>query len=154
VKNSSQARIRGWLFVAGQFALIIAITLSPSEQSSAVLFALGRLVFLVGAVILGISALNLGKSLTAHPQPLESATLKTTGLYAWVRHPIYSGLILLMLGSVLMAPSVVKLLLLTALVVLLNFKAKFEETFLISKYENYGKYSMKVGKFFPRFIRK
>lgn len=154
MKREMQVRTRGWLFVAGQFALIIAITMTPSEAADSGALAAGRLIFLGGVVILGISALNLGKSLTAHPQPLANATLKTTGLYAWVRHPIYSGLILLMSGSVLMAPSILKIVLLTALVVLLNFKARFEEAFLISKYENYAEYSTKVGKFIPRLSRK
>ena len=39
-------------------------------------------------------ALRLGSSLTASPLPSPGAQLRTAGVYASVRHPIYSALLL------------------------------------------------------------
>ncbi len=41
-----------------------------------------------------VAATALGRGLTAAPLPNSHAELRTGGLYRFVRHPIYSGLLL------------------------------------------------------------
>lgn len=110
----------------------------------------GLAFLLAGAVILAISFVNLGKALTAHPIPLEKATLKTTGLYAVVRHPIYLGLLVVALGLVVRAGSYWHVLFFVALSVLLHVKAGFEERLLRKAYPEYEQYAHRVGRLVPR----
>jgi len=52
-----------------------------------------------GGVLLGVIAgARLGGSLTPSPIPRESGELTTSGVYRFVRHPIYSALLLVGLG--------------------------------------------------------
>lgn len=102
-----------------------------------------------GLLILVVGGINLGKSLTANPVPLEKATLKTTGLYAVVRHPLYLGLLLLAYGIAAGSGSLRKAIYALVLTVLLNYKARFEEKMLLEKYPGYAAYAAKVGRLFP-----
>ena len=98
-------RVRGWLFVAGQFALIGLNLSLLGEPTESLVRTFSQLLALAGVIGLITAFIQLGSSLTAHPEPLAKATLKVHGLYRVVRHPIYSALILVMLGSTGMAPS-------------------------------------------------
>jgi protein-S-isoprenylcysteine O-methyltransferase Ste14 len=102
-----------------------------------------------GWLILIVSLFNLGRSLTAHPVPLERAKLKTTGLYAVVRHPIYLGLLLIGFATSIGSASIRKVIFFVALAALLNFKARFEEKFLLQKYPEYAVYAARVGRLVP-----
>jgi len=97
--------------------------------------------------------LALGKSLTAHPIPGKDAVLVTDGLYRFVKHPIYSGLLLAALGLTISGGFFPHVLFFIALVFLLNYKASFEEALLTKTYAGYADYSKKTGRFVPRLIR-
>lgn len=111
---------------------------------------LGLALMAVAGVILLVSFAALGNSLTATPLPRERAQLVTTGLYSYVRHPIYSGLLLLSLGVVLDAGWWPQAVVALMLFVLLRIKAQFEETLLRKKYPKYAAYAAKTPMFFPR----
>jgi protein-S-isoprenylcysteine O-methyltransferase Ste14 len=108
---------------------------------------------LAGFVILGLSALALGKSLTAHPIPGKDAVLVTDGLYRFVKHPIYSGVILIAIGLTIAGGFLPHVFFIVALTLLLNYKASFEEALLAKTYAGYADYSKKTGRFVPRLIR-
>ena len=150
-------KTRGYSLVAGQFLLLIGLFVIPSNQEMLVVSPwLPQLsfVFLIPAVfILLLSFLGLGSSLTANPVPKEKAELVTDGLYKLVRHPIYTGLLLLGLSLVLTAGVFPHVLVWLLLVVLLNFKARFEESLLMKKYPEYVEYAAKTGRFIPRLKR-
>ncbi len=112
---------------------------------------------LVGLALMGIAGLlllisfaALGNSLTASPLPKQRGQLVTTGLYAHVRHPIYSALLLLSLGVVLDAGWWPQLVVALMLFLLLRIKAQFEETLLRKAYPKYAAYAAKTPMFFPR----
>ena len=48
----------------------------------------------VGIVLMVVAGTALGRGLTAAPLPNSHAALRTDGLYRFVRHPIYTGLLL------------------------------------------------------------
>jgi len=100
-------------------------------------------------LILLLGIFNLGRSLTANPVPLQKAQLKTTGLYALVRHPIYLALIILGVAIVLGKQSWLGVFLLLGLVALLYFKSRFEEQLLRAKFPEYAEYARRVGRFIP-----
>lgn len=96
------------LLVAGQFALIGIIVVLPSGDDWPVPTAL--IVACSAATVLGlavmvIGATGLGRGLTATPLPNAHAQLRTGGLYRYARHPIYSGLLLMMASITVAAGS-------------------------------------------------
>lgn len=146
-------KTKGKAFVTAQFALLGLLFLWPanqtnSAQATALAFA-GYFVSMAGAIILLISLVGLGKSLTALPNPKTNATLVTTGLYRYMRHPIYTGLILLGLGQVFSAGPLPQVIFYILLLGLLVSKARFEESLLRAKYPEYEEYAKRTGRFFP-----
>jgi protein-S-isoprenylcysteine O-methyltransferase Ste14 len=107
-----------------------------------------------GLGVLILSALNLGRSLTAMPNPAERATLKTTGLYRFVRHPLYAGLLALVLGRTVSSGSWTKAALGAALFALILGKARWEEQMLRQRYPEYAEYAARTPRFIPLPMRK
>jgi protein-S-isoprenylcysteine O-methyltransferase Ste14 len=151
-------RLKGNLLVLGQFILIGLLIFYPSSGINTGAFTLflttlSIISLLAGFVILGLSALALGKSLTAHPIPGKDAVLVTDGLYRFVKHPIYSGVILIGIGLTITGGFLPHVFFFAALTLLLNYKASFEEALLAKTYAGYADYSKKTGRFVPRLIR-
>lgn len=145
-------KIKGNIFVAIQFALLGLLFLVPGRNDWTVveeLALIGVVVSSIAAVMLVVSAINLGKSLTANPVPLETATLKTNGLYSIVRHPIYFAVLLLAAVTVVQSRSVMHIVFGIALFVLFEFKARFEEQLLMKHYAEYKAYAARVGRLIP-----
>ena len=147
-------KTRGNLYVAIQFAFLALLIFAPSGT----LWPTGGLVGVAvvalevaGIAVLLVSFINLGKSLTAHPMPLTTGTLKTTGLYAVVRHPIYLGLLLVAAGLTVHGASIWHLVGFVGLSVLLHVKAGFEERLLRAAYSEYDAYARRVGRLIPKF---
>lgn len=140
------------LLVAGQFLLIGVLVLLPYRHDWAVPTALTvacGATTVVGLAVMVIGATGLGRGLTATPLPNDHAQLRTGGLYRYVRHPIYSGLMLTMASITVVAGSGLRLLALAALVVLLNVKARWEETRLARRFEGYAEYAAHTPRFVP-----
>jgi protein-S-isoprenylcysteine O-methyltransferase Ste14 len=80
-------------------ALRLAISGRALPQAPAYAFNTSMLSGIIGLVIcaLGIGLAILGRAWLAR----NGDMLVTTGPYAWVRHPIYGGMLLAMLGSAL-----------------------------------------------------
>ena len=94
----------GWLFVAAQAGLLVAIVVTPGGDLWARptwLVTAAGVCLVAGIVIAAIAALGLGASLTPSPVPNAAGELQTTGLYGLVRHPVYSGVILALIGAAL-----------------------------------------------------
>jgi protein-S-isoprenylcysteine O-methyltransferase Ste14 len=108
-----------------------------------VLAYLGALVMAAGVVVAVLAVAGLGPSLTALPAPVAHGRLRTEGPYSLVRHPIYSGLLLLALGwSMVTTPWC--LLLVAALGVVLDLKRRVEERWLRAAYPEYPMYEAVV----------
>ena len=151
-------RLKGNLLVLGQFVLLGLLIFVPSSGLNTGVFsyflsALSLTSLFLGFVILALSALALGKSLTAHPIPGKNAVLVTDGLYKFVKHPIYSGVILAAFGLTITGGFFPHAIFFVALVLLLNYKASFEEKLLASTYAGYAEYAKKTGRFIPRLKR-
>ncbi|WP_448423961.1 methyltransferase family protein [Mycobacterium novum] len=79
-------------------------------------------------------------------------TLVSTGLYGWVRHPMYTGNVLLMIGTPLALDSYWGLVLLLPGLVLLVLRIRDEERLLTAELRGYREYTGKVRyRLFPYF---
>jgi protein-S-isoprenylcysteine O-methyltransferase Ste14 len=68
----------------------------------------------------------------------------TTGSYAFVRHPLYLGCFLMMLGAPMLLGSVYGLVISLIGVVGICYRILSEERMLSQELEGYGEYKMKV----------
>lgn len=156
--NFMNMRGRGAEWVAAQVVLLVAIVLIPPnfaglpawpEPIRTISLFAGLLIGFFGLALVGISALNLGTNLSVFPRPVDDGALVQTGLYAIVRHPIYSGVILSALGWSLFRASLPALVLTVVLAVFFDQKARREERWLEQKYPDYGGYRQRVRKLIP-----
>ena len=151
-------KVKGNLLVLGQFTLLAILIFYPSNPIS--FGAFGFLVPVVTAVllvtgfgVLGLSFLALGKSLTAHPIPARRGVLVTDGLYRYVRHPIYTAVLAIGAAMTLLGGLIPHAFFYIALIILLNYKANFEEQLLRARYLEYASYAAKTGRFLPKLKR-
>jgi len=144
-----------WALVGTQFGLLAALVLLPSGglwgRGLVVVVVLSGLLIAGGLILVALAGFGLGRSLTALPIPKNDGQLVTTGLYRWVRHPIYTGVVLAALGLMVAGASVAHLVGFLALYVVLMTKAQLEEKLLAERYQEYEAYAQRTGRFFPRW---
>lgn len=144
---------KGWIFVSVQFALlIILVTLPESDDwpTPTWLEISSYVALAAGLLVMGASSITLGRSLTPNPQPAENAQLVTNGLYNYVRHPIYTGLILAATAVAAKSGSFLVLAVAATLHTFLHFKANWEEQRLLETYEDYEAYMQKTKRIVPK----
>ena len=103
----------------------------------------------LGLVLSIFAAFNLGKNLTPLPCPKDDAQLVRTGLYRFVRHPIYFGVLMVALGWLLMYPYVLILVYVVALLIFFDLKTRREEVWLLERFPEYLDYQSSVKKLIP-----
>jgi len=146
-------RTVGWLFVAAQAVLIGALALLPSADHYPVpswLRSLSTVVFWSGVVLAVIAGAFLGRALTATPVPTSHATLKTSGPYRFVRHPIYTGVVLIVLAMAARSGSVFGLAIGAVTIGFFHGKAAWEEQRLRDRFPDYAQYAATTPRFLPR----
>lgn len=142
---------KGRLLVFAQFGLIIILALFPdSNNVNPQAEIAGTVLLFLGLILLFAGFRGLGKSLTANPVPVESGTLVTTGIYARLRHPIYTGLLVLTMGLVVSSGVWAQLIAWFGLLGLLIYKMRWEETLLSAKYKGYAAYKARVPALLPK----
>jgi len=104
---------------------------------------------LFGLALAAWGFLSLGDALTPYPRPLDGATLHRQGAYRFMRHPIYTGVLLGAFGWALWWLSAYGALCALALAGFIDRKARREEIWLREKYPEYADYERRVRKFIP-----
>jgi protein-S-isoprenylcysteine O-methyltransferase Ste14 len=84
-----------------------------------------------------------------HPSPKRNGRLVVHGIYRYIRHPMYTAVILFGGGCVAAMPSLESVLMLCALCLVLVRKARLEEIWLKEKYPTYSAYLSKTRGFLP-----
>jgi protein-S-isoprenylcysteine O-methyltransferase Ste14 len=113
---------------------------------------------MVGLAALGISFVSwgywaLGKNWAPSVSGVKKDTvLVTTGLYGFVRHPIYLGAIIFLAALALVAANLLILLPTLALLTLLYASIDEEEAMLIDRFgDEYREYVKRIPRFIPKF---
>ncbi len=118
-------------------------TLAPLRWGSIILFGLVALLF--G----GLGSLHIRAYLTPLPYPVDHNQLVQHGVYAWVRHPLYSSQLFAALGWTLYNLSLSHLVVLVAGFFFFDYKAAKEEGWLSERHPEYREYARRVKKLIP-----
>ncbi len=141
------------IFVLIQFALFLLFVLKIPQfrfAPSDIVSTTGIIAVAIGFITIVISLLQLNRHLSPFPSPKSGSHLIQKGLYKYIRHPMYTGILTLLLGYSMYAASGYKLLITFLLWVLFIFKSRYEEKRLTASFKGYSKYMKKTGRFLPK----
>lgn len=159
IDNASQGTFgqRGEVYFITQAFLVLCILAGGVPYIGDTLsFIAGPGLLAIGSLTIIAALVELGSAdgITPWPKPIDDAELVSTGIYGLIRHPMYAGLISLMMGLSILSDSASRLLLTFVLYLVLDAKASYEEselTLLVPGYSDY-KDNLVKGRFFPRGI--
>ncbi len=123
-------------------------------ETSLLIKAIGLVMILIGFATSIIAILQLNKKLSPFPTPARNSKLRTRGIYRFIRHPIYTGLILMFFGYGILSGSVWKLVFALLITIFFYIKTVYEEDLLVEEFDKYEAYKKKTGRLFPKIRRK
>lgn len=141
--------MKGKYFLWGQVILLILLFYFADLSQ---VFKNGFLEILF-ALALGLglySIYNMGlDTFSPYPEPKKGSKHVQAGAYKFIRHPMYTSLIILGLILVLSDPQFLNTIIYIILLYVLDAKAAYEESLLIKLYPTYKDYIQKTSKFLP-----
>lgn len=147
---------RGEGYVIAQFVALLFVAIGTIPLVGGIIdLVFGPLFMLLGAAIIVAGVTDIGAALSPWPTTNEFTAqqgLKTSGVYSYVRHPMYAGLIMIGIGLAMFTGSTTRFLLTGLLWYVLDLKSDFEEGELKKLFgKEYEEYKIEVpGKFFPK----
>jgi protein-S-isoprenylcysteine O-methyltransferase Ste14 len=152
-----EGRTRWTRFAGIRVAIILVILLlvrskalgHPSPTSNPWLLGVGLVVFVLGLVVAIWARVYLGRNWGMPMTEKVDPELVTTGPYRRIRHPIYSGIVLAMIGTTI-AVSLYWLVAVVLLGAYFLFSASMEECFMVTRFpDSYPQYKRSTKKFIP-----
>jgi len=144
---------RGGGWVLAQSAMLGGIILLPVFFRGATFPTMmvipGAALLLIGMAVSLAGAMALGRNLTPFPKPAAQARLVRHGIYAKIRHPLYTSVILGAIGWALIWESWPALTVAAALIPFFHAKTRHEERWLREKFPEYADYERRVPRFIP-----
>jgi protein-S-isoprenylcysteine O-methyltransferase Ste14 len=111
---------------------------------------LGLAILLAATALTIWARLTLGAMWSAAPAVKQEHKLRTSGPYAVTRHPIYTGLLGMMLGSLLLAGAGRWIVAFPVYLTVLEFKIRVEERLMAAEFpDDYPRYRRRVPRLVP-----
>ena len=145
--------LRNLLGIPSWFTGFVLAWLAPSPflfDSNVTFKLMGVFLIIIGSIPFILGHIELGWR--TH-MPSVKDTLVRHGLYAYVRHPIYAGGFLIIIGIGLFKPTLVFVIACVLGVIWLDVQARLEEIDLVQRMPDYREYMKQVPRFIPRFER-
>ena len=87
------------------FAVAVIFGPGPVLFVSELSGIVGNILCGAGLALMFLAIVALRKVIQVEPEPKAGGRLITTGLYRWFRHPIYSGIVVIIVGMFLRRPT-------------------------------------------------
>lgn len=146
---------KDYIYVGTQF-ILFAVYVIPVQAitfaSATFVNVLGIILVLVGVLMGLLSVIQLNKNLSPFPTPINGGELIETGLYKYIRHPIYTSILSALVGNGLYSGSAYKILITVTLLILFFYKSQYEEKKLSLVFKDYPEYMKKTGRFLPKIF--
>tara|TARA_S200000501_G_C20408471_1_gene562416 strand:- start:39 stop:512 length:474 start_codon:yes stop_codon:yes gene_type:complete len=113
-------------------------------QINSIFSFVGYFLIIISSIVMLIAIKELGRNLSPFPRPIVNGNLTTSGIYSFIRHPMYYSLILISLGYFITKLTFYYLCLTISLSLIIKFKIILEEKYLNYKFKNYFIYTEKV----------
>jgi protein-S-isoprenylcysteine O-methyltransferase Ste14 len=159
--SPTRSRITGWRWYVPVVLLpvewllppvLIALRVGEIEAGWLPVRIVGLAVGVAGAVLLVWSSVLLGRLMLHEAAVREDHTLIESGPYRFVRHPVYTGYLALLLGSGVASLNVCLLLLWPISLLGILIQAACEERLLGTRFgQDYERYVRRTGRLVPRF---
>lgn len=139
--------LRSWTLVGIQAASLLYLSLSAPMRTIRIDLQIWQLsgVFLALA---GLVRFNR-HTFSIFPEPKPAGILITSGIYSYIRHPMYAGLLVLYGTLLIQFFSWPRLLILLVLAIVFVMKILKEEEFLKGKFPEYADYQQKTNRLIP-----
>ena len=141
------------MYVAVQFLLLFAFAAILLGNPGAPLFVAphaamaGDALGIAGLAVIAAGFLALGRNIQVAPHTKEGAHLVQSGIYRVLRHPIYSGIALCVVGLWLREPTLAAGIAGIVVIAFLGMKRRLEERFLMAAYPAYAEYRKRTVAF-------
>ncbi len=134
------------ILVLLQLGALTYLTLSSPIFSPAPWLVLQ--IFAVAIAVWGVWSLRLG-NFNIQPE-VRASELVQSGIYRWLRNPMYLGLLLFFLPTTLLNPDVYSMVTYLLLIIVLILKIFSEEQLLLAKFgEEYSHYKSRSSRLLP-----
>ena len=149
-RPSTQSRgAGGWVSDAaavGGTVVVLGISQAPRTVENLMVIAAAEVLMTLGLVIMVIGLASLGRSFGIMPR---ARGLVQSGLYRWIRHPIYLGEFLVFAGILILAISPLTLVIYGVFVALQVYRLLMEERTLSEAYPQYSQYCARTARLLP-----
>ena len=144
--NSKQKIINAILTIIQYFGFAIYLYLSPWWSAGLIL----QSIEIVGIILAVWAVLEMNKSkINIAPQPRKNSSLVTSGPYAYIRHPMYTSIIVAVTPLIISYWDVGMFAFLMFLYTNLIFKLLFEESLLKEHFTDYKTYMKNSWRIIP-----
>ena len=134
------------LLVLGQFGSIVVLLFGGGWNLPSWAWCL----FVLGLLVFGWAVVSLGRSnFTIMPDPRAGNSLSQAGIYRFLRHPMYTAVLLCGAAVSFGAPSIWRWVALGMCFVVLLVNVRYEEGFLTAKHPDYQERMKGVARLVP-----
>ncbi len=109
----------------------------------------GMVLLACGLFSVGRGVYDLGRNLTPMPEPRGHGAIVRKGIYRHVRHPMYGGMILAIIGASLLYLTPLTIPLVLLIIGFFYAKSSHEEHRLIDRYPEYAEHRRQTKRFIP-----
>lgn len=120
------------------------------QSSPEILQVLGDVLSVIGLAIAIAARTTLGSNWSSTIDIKQGHELITRGIYRHIRHPIYSGVLLMLLGTVLVFPSIPETVTFLVITGFFTYRIKREEALMTETFpKEYPEYMKKTKRLIP-----
>ena len=140
--------MKGYILVFVQFS-IIGLMLLPLDDK-VIYSSFGFFFTLLGLIIGAVAIYTNGVgNFNIRPDIKENSTLITSGIYAYIRHPMYTSVIVAMFGILLLNMNLLNIILYLILICNMLIKMFYEEQLWGCNEERYREYAQNTSRLLP-----